>query len=60
MQFLSLIALVFVMSVGFVLSGCSSPPEPPQPRGERVLINPISKIQQQEPQKVMVVNDLQQ
>ncbi len=59
MQYLSVIGLVVVMGVGFLLVGCSSPPEPPQPSGERVLINPISNIRQQEPQKVVVVNDLQ-
>lgn len=31
------------------LSGCTSPPEPPEPSGERVAVNPVSRLTQSKP-----------
>ena len=41
-------ALVFALSLTG-LAACASPPEPPQPSGERVPVNQPQQVQQQQP-----------
>lgn len=53
--------LVFLAAGTFFLCACSSPPEPPQPVGSRVAINPITKIQKTAPLQrthAVLVDDL--
>lgn len=48
--------------LALLLAGCSSPPEPPQPMGEKVAVNPpvkqpiVQPVQEQQP---VLVNDLE-
>lgn len=63
MKFLNskILSAVMVSVVSLQLAACSSPPEPPQPMGEKIAINPqVSPKPTVKPQEnPVLVNDLE-
>lgn len=53
--------IFLIAGIALSIAGCSSPPDPPQPVGSRIAINPITKIQQTAPLQrthAVLVDDL--